>query len=394
MSRVIKLTAIGLYFVLSAFLIDVCAQMPFETPPITNKGKKWRIGYLEGGPYANYQSILKAMTRTLMDAGWIQPASLPKCRDEIETRTLWNFLSTQIQSNYLEFPPDAYWTAEWRDTEREKLKQDIIQRLKNAKDINLMLAFGTWAGQDLANNQHNTPTMVLSASNAVRSGIIKSVEDSGFDHVHAWIDPNKSERQLRLFHQIIGFKRLGLAYEDDLDGKSYSAVEDVQTLSRELGFQIIDCHLPGQASGTSREEAELVNCYEQLALKIDAMYITDYAGLTKRNLPKLLSPLFRHKVPMFAQTRYDLVKHGILMGAGRSDFKADARFYVEIFARILNGEKPGHLPQEFKSPLKIVVNLESARKIGFRIPLDILAGAFEIHETIHPPEDENKEHKK
>ncbi len=393
MSRVVNLTVIGLCFVLTVFLIDVCAQMPFETTPITNKGKKWRIGYLEGGPYANYQSILKAMTKTLMDAGWIQHASIPECQDEIETKTLWNFLSTQIQSNYLEFPSDAYWTAEWCDTEREKLKHDIIQRLKNDKDINLMLAFGTWAGQDLANNQHSTPTMVISASNAVRSGIIKSVEDSGFEYVHAWMDPNQSERQLRLFHKITDFKKLGIAYEDDLDGKSYSAVEDVQTLSRELGFQIIECHLPGQASGTSREEAELVKCYEQLAPKIDSMYITDYAGLTKKNLTKLLFPLFRHKVPTFAQTRYDLVKHGILMGAGRSNFKSDARFYTEIFAGILNGEKPGDLPQEFKSPLKIVVNLESSKKIGFRVPLDILAGAFEIHETIHPPEDKNKEHK-
>ncbi|SDU06186.1 ABC transporter substrate-binding protein [Desulfobacula phenolica] len=382
MNRVITLTVIGICFLLAVFLIDACAQMPFETTPTTNKGKKWRIGYLEGGPYANYQSILKAITKTLMDAGWIQHSSIPECRNEIETKTLWNFLSTQIQSNYLEFVSDAYWSAEWCDAERENLKHGIIKRLNDSKDINLMLAFGTWAGQDLANNQHNTPTMVVSASNAIRSGIIKSIEDSGFDHIHAWIDPNQSERQLRLFHKITGFKKLGIAYEDDLDGRSYSAIEDAQNLSRELGFQIIECHLPGQASGTSHEEAELVECYEQLAPKIDSMYITDYAGLTKKNIPKLLSPLFRYKVPTFAQTRYDLVKYGILMGAGRSDFKADARFYTEIFAGILNGKKPGDLPQEFKSPLKIVVNLESSKQIGFRIPLDILAGAFEIHEII------------
>ncbi len=99
--------------------------------------------------------------------------------------------------------------------------------MKNKKDIDLLLAFGTWAGQDFANHQHVTPTMVISASNAVKAGVIKSVEDSGYDHVHAWIDPKKSERQVRLFHDIIKFKRLGLAYEDDLDGRSYAAVDDV-----------------------------------------------------------------------------------------------------------------------------------------------------------------------
>ncbi len=85
---------------------------------------------------------------------------------------------------------------------------------------------------------------------------------------------------------------------------------------------------------------------------------------------------------MFAQTRYDLVENGILMGAGRTDFKSDAKFYVETFAKILNGAKPRDLPQKFESPLMIVINLESAKKIGFRFPFDILAGASEIHETI------------
>ncbi len=39
---------------------------------------------------------------------------------------------------------------------------------------------------------------------------------------------------------------------------------------------------------------------------------------------------------------------------------------IETFAKILNGAKPHDLKQEFESPLKIVINLETARKIGFR----------------------------
>lgn len=187
MRRLLHSIALGLFCIATVFLMDVCAQETNETTPLTNHGRKWRIGYVEGGPYANYQSILHAMIEHLMSSGWIQPASMPECLDDSETRTLWNFLSTEIESKYLEFPPDAYWTPKWDNTERENLKQVILNRLNNTKDIDLLLAFGTWAGQDFANNQHRTPMMVLSASNAVRSGIIKSIEDSGFDHVHAWI---------------------------------------------------------------------------------------------------------------------------------------------------------------------------------------------------------------
>ncbi len=382
MDRSIKVITIAIICILALFLTDILAQEN-EITPITNNGKKWRIGYLEGGSYPNYQSILIHMIQNFMDSGWIEPATIPKCKDESETKTLWDFLSTKIQSDYLEFPPDNYWNAQWKDGLRAKLKPLILNRL-NSDDIDLMLAFGTWAGHDLANNLHNTPTMVLSASNAIQSGIIKNAEDSGFDHLHVWIDPDKTERQLRLFHDITGFKRLGLAYENDLDGRSYAGVDDVLKLSRELDFKVIECCMPLE-DGISREEKELIKCYEQLASKIDAIYITDYAGLTRKSITKLLLPLFKYKVPMYAQSRYNLIKNGILMGSGRSNFQADAQFYVTTFSKILNGVSPRDLPQKYESPLEIVINLESAKKIGFRFPLDILAGASKIHETIQNP---------
>ena len=386
MNRSLTTFTIGILFTLTLFLADICAQ-EHATGPVTHNGKKWRIGYFEGGPYANYQAIFKAMIQDLMDSGWIQPAPIPKCTNKIESRTLWKFLSGKIQSRFLEFPSDAYYTAEWEDESRIKLKHDIIKRLKNKNDIDLMLGFGTWAGQDLANNQHNTPTMILSASNAVSSGIIKSAEDSGYDHVHAWIDPEKSVRQLRLFHEITGFEKLGLAYENRPSGRSYAAVDDVIKLSRQLGFKVIECHLPAE-SGISNEAFELTKCYQTLAPQIDSIFITDYSGLSKKSVPDLLVPLFKHKILMFAQTRYDLVKNGILMGTGRSDFKADAGFYTKTFSKILNGTKPRDLPQKFESPLDLVINLESAKKIEFRIPLDILTGASEIYETIESPDNE------
>ncbi len=385
MKTVLRSMAINLFLVVCFCCSCLQAQEMYNTQPLKNEGMKWRIGFVEGGPYANYQSILEAMIKSLIELGWIEDGIIPKSKDESETKTLWNYLSSTIKSEYLEFPSDAYYSSDWHDLERKKLQPIIIDRLNNKADIDLVLAFGTWAGQDLANNQHSTPTIVLSASNAVRSGIIKSVEDSGFDHIHAWIDPKKSERQLRLFHEIFGFKKIGLAYENDIDGRSYAAVDDVHNLAQELGFQVVECHMDIHSAGSSQEERELTKCYNELAPKIDAMYITDYAGLTKKNLPNLLSPLFAYQLPMFAQTRYDLVENGILMGAGRTDFKADAKFYVQTLTAILNGSRPRDLPQIFESPLKLVVNLESANKIGFRVPIDILAGAFEVHEKIISP---------
>ncbi|MCK5687141.1 ABC transporter substrate-binding protein, partial [bacterium] len=108
MEKLIKSITIGIICIFTVFLVDLHAQGD-GTDPITNSGKKWRIGYVEGGPYSNYQAILKSMIEDLMNSGWIEPAAIPECQDEVETLTLWNFLSTKIQSDYLEFPSDAYW---------------------------------------------------------------------------------------------------------------------------------------------------------------------------------------------------------------------------------------------------------------------------------------------
>ncbi|MCP4689308.1 MAG: ABC transporter substrate-binding protein [Desulfobacterales bacterium] len=368
---------------LNAFAAD---ETTWPTDPVANNGKKWRLGYLEGGPYANYQYIFRAFVDSLAEMGWMKKTALPEGRDNSETRTTWDFLGSNAQSDYIEFTPGAHWSSGWDEVQRKQNRDQILARLKTGKEIDLMLAFGTSAGQDLANDLHATPTIVFSASNAVQSGIIKSVEDSGYDHIHARVDPKRFERQIRLFHEIVGFKKLGVAFDDNKAGRSYAAIEDVAKVAGDLDFKVIECHVPLDAQGVSKAEEALHECYETLAPRVDAIYITDHTGLTLKNLRKLLAPLFKHNVSMFAQTRYDLVKYGILMGAARRDYKADGRFFAETFAKIMNGAKPRELKQEFESPLKIVINLEAARKIGFHAPLDLLAAAHEIHETIQKPD--------
>ena len=50
------------------------------------------------------------------------------------------------------------------------------------------------------------------------------------------------ERQVRLFHQIIGFKKLGVTYDNDVAGRTYAAIDKVEKVADETGFEIIRCH--------------------------------------------------------------------------------------------------------------------------------------------------------
>ncbi|HKL83839.1 MAG TPA: hypothetical protein VJ879_15100 [Desulfobacter sp.] len=60
----------------------------FSVKPGTNNGKKWRVGYFEGGEYINYQLNFLGIVRGLMDMGWMENAKIPEQSGE-QTAQLW-----------------------------------------------------------------------------------------------------------------------------------------------------------------------------------------------------------------------------------------------------------------------------------------------------------------
>jgi ABC-type uncharacterized transport system substrate-binding protein len=356
----------------------------FKTTPNLNDGKKWRIGYYEGGPYIDYQLIFAETVKALMKMGWLEEAVLPKLEGE-ETSGLWKWLATKAKSNYLNFVKDAHYNAKWEDKLRIETVEEIIHRLNTKKDIDLIIAMGTWAGKDLANANHKTNTMVVSASDAVGAGIIRSVEDSGYDHLHAYVDPFRYQRQVRVFHDMVGFKKLGVAYENTVDGRSYSAIEMVEKVATERNFEIERCYAVSDIADVDKKEKEYIDCFRQLAQKADAIYVTVHGGVSSRSIPEMVAIANSQRTPTFSQSGSEEVKWGILASLSQAGFKYVGQFHAETFAKVFNGAKPRELDQVFEEPKKISINLKTAVAIGYDPPVDVLGAADEIFEDIESP---------
>lgn len=352
--------------------------------PTLNHGHKWRIGYMEGGPFQNYSPVLKAVINGLASLNWVEPVAFPPDKELNVPANLWKWIGANVKSDYLEFPPDAFYSANWDDATRARTREQALARLAKAKDIDLMIAMGTWAGQDLANDANTVPTLVFSSTDPVAAGIVKSVGDSGRDNVNARMDPTIHERQLRLFHDIIGFKRLGVAYEDSVAGKSYAALPAIEKVAAERGFTVVPCFTKASTPDTAEAEASVVQCARSLAPQIDAMYLTIQKGLTLQSLPQVMEALNAHKVPTFSQNGSGEVRHGALLSLAQAEFKYVGRFHAETMARAFNGAKPRELPQLFEDPPKIAINLQEALIIAYDPPVDIIAAADEIYQEIEP----------
>lgn len=345
--------------------------------PIKNNGKKWRIGYYEGGPYSDYTDTMRTLIKGLIDLKWIEARTLPDIHEK-GTKAYWKWL-TQCNSPYLSFKLENSYSANWNTQKRNTIKQTIIESLRNKK-IDLILAMGTWAGKDLANNQHAVPVLVLSTSDPLRAGIIKSINNSGFEHVTARIDPNRYFRQIRMFHRIVGFKTLGVALENTTDGHLYSAMNEIQAVSKERGFKIITCNVLDTNVDHQESDRSCLECYEQLARKVDAIYVTALACVDRR-LNEIVNIFKHYKTPSFSMLGSKFVKKGLLLSiSSDSGYNELGKYLADKIARILNGTKPVELNQVFEDPLDIAVNNQTARQIGFNVPKSILSIATEIYE--------------
>ena len=385
----IKILAAVFVYVISASALAFephATPENFGTTPVLNDGQKWRVVFYEGGPHSNYYHYLEATILGLMKLGWIEKDDLDKIQSKNkDTRRLWNWLARDARSDFLEFVPDGYYSANWDDKLRQENRGRILESLKRETDIDLVIAMGTWAGLDLANDEHSVPTIVMSTSDPVESGIIASIDDSGYDHVHARVDPYRYERQLRIFHDIIKYKKLGIAFEDSLYGRSYSAIDTVEKVAADIGFEVVKCYTKSDISDTRVASQSVIRCFEELSQEVDAIYVTQQGGVNPESIPRLVEIANRNRIPTFSQLGAKEVQQGFLFSISRPGFKPAGIFLSATIAQILNGARPRQLKQLFEETPSIAINLKTAEIVGLYLYADILAAADTIYRDIKNP---------
>lgn len=349
------------------------------TPRARADGKRWRLGYFESGDYSEYPRTMKVLVEGMEQLGWVQMPTIPEGLDGHAT---WTFIARNARSETIEFVEDAYWQpGNFDPVKRPEVRQAITERLTTKQDIDLIIAMGTWAGQDMATLGAPVPTIVGSTSDAVGAKIVRSAEDSGFDNLHARVQPERYQRQIRLFHEIVPFKTLGLVYENSPEGRTYAAVDAATQVATELGFAIRSCDARSNGIDLELAKHNVQECYREVSAESDAVYVTVHRGLTPDNVGTVADILREAKVPSFAMLGSEEVKKGLLMSLAQADYSYVGLFYAENIARIFNGAQPRSLSQIWIDPAKIALNIETARIIGFDPPVDILLAADEVYEA-------------
>ncbi len=365
-----------------ALAAPLSAEVP-SPPKARPGGGKWRLGCMQGGQYPYYAFALRGLVAGLVQTGWMQAPGPDFPATTESTAELWAWLAANSQSTYISFAADAFWDAKWEAETQPKVKAAVLTRLNQTQDLDAVLALGTWAGLALATTAHRTPVFVFQTSDPVAAGIVTGVRRSGLDHVFVHTDPERHKRQLRLFHDLVGFKHLGIAYDDTVVGRAYAAVADAEAVAAERGFTLERCQA-ARNDDVQKVLAAYLACSQDLAQRVDAMYLTHTWALSPETTPELIAPFLERRIPTFAQGGARFVQKGVLLSMAQSDFTALGLFYAQSLGRFMNGVRPGDLDQVFEDIPHIAINIRTAKRVGFSPPLDLLSAAEDIYDQDAP----------
>lgn len=377
MKKLVKsllIVIIGLFLALAVYSDDKnkTHHVEAEGYPLNN-GQKWRIGYCESQPYFEFDGILYGIVNGLEEIGWLEnTAELPYVPFQEDTESMWQWLAARDLGPYIEFVQDAHFDLSVDSGD------EIIKRLKEDNDIDLMILNGTLAGLTLANDKHTVPSLVFGSSNAVKSGIIQSEKDSGSDHIWAHVDPGLFIRQVEVFYDIFHFEKLGILYVNDSFRRAFAAVDDVESVAKEKGFEVIHHHKVYDPNNVDQYLKDVLEAHKKLAQEVDAMYVTNGAWEISK-IYELLEPFYEKKIPVFSQVGSGEVRHGALISLARANYSGIGSFGAQTIASVFKGITPRNINQRYEDSPSIALNLEVARTIGYKPTFDILLAADEIY---------------
>ena len=95
----------------------------------------WRVIYVEGGPFSDYQRIFQGLALGLEERGLIENGHVPLPKDSEEARGMWEWLHQHAGGKHLVFLADGFYSAGWDSQQREKVRQDVLRRIREKKYI-------------------------------------------------------------------------------------------------------------------------------------------------------------------------------------------------------------------------------------------------------------------
>ena len=177
-------------------------------------------------------------------------------------------------------------------------------------------------------------------------------------------------KRLELLHEVVPTATTIGALVNPNNPNAGTQSRDIQAAARTLGLKVYILN--------ASTEDDFNAVFARLAQLQAGGLVIATDGIFISQSQRLAALAVRHAVPAIFQFR-PFAAAGGLMSYGGSLLQLYRQTGIYT-ARILKGEKPGDLPVQQVTRVELIINVKTARALGFEIPPMLLARADEVIE--------------
>jgi putative ABC transport system substrate-binding protein len=247
----------------------------------------------------------------------------------------------------------------------------IARRFKDEKVV-IAIGIATPTAQALANAIKDTPVIYSAVTDPVSAGLVASLSAGG-PNVTGTSDMTPVRQQLEFLFSLKKVKRLGHVYNVG-EANSVKLAEMVKGICAEKGVSLV--------VSTVTNSAEVKQAVLSIAGRVDGIYLgNDNTVFSALNA--VAEVAIQRKLPVVTADPSSAESGIPVLAAIGFDYYAMGRATGRIALRVLAGEKTASIPAYLSTDPKdflIVVNKDTAAKIGLKLSDSVLSGAQVIVE--------------
>ncbi len=235
------------------------------------------------------------------------------------------------------------------------------------QDLDIVVTTTALGAQAAKQASTTLPIVIAGVDDAVEQGFVTSLARPGGNITGiSWLTTELSAKRVELVkHSLPGISRVAYLREAAGAGAPLRAIE---AAARTLGVRLITMEL--------RFPGELDAVFAALARERVGAVVVAQSPMIADEEARIARLALKHRLPTMFSSR-QAVEHGALMSYGPKPIDLFRRA-GDFADRILKGAKPSDLPFEQPTAFELVVNLQTAQRLGVKIPQTVLLGADEL----------------
>ncbi len=234
--------------------------------------------------------------------------------------------------------------------------------------VNLIVAFGTQAARAALSATATIPVVFVSGD-PVGTGLAESLAHPGGNATGvSTLSTELIPKRLELLKQVAPRVRRVILLGNPSSPLQAGVLKEARKAGEALHMQVV--------AVDARNAAELDAALRRLQHRASDGFMVSSDLLFLANRAKVAAAVARARLPSMVPWR-DYHDVGVLMsyGASTKEMGRQAAGYVD---KILKGAKPADLPIAQSSQYDLVIDLRVARKLGLKVPQELLFRADEV----------------